>query len=115
MIVKGFVGSAIFGMEFWVCHGRKKVIGLLIPCKQWRKLYTVLICIAFIGKNNNDQVYFIYWAIVEWENNDSWECFLKDLQSYLGLEWIGCCYNIKWALGMFFYLYFLLNKNFLIL
>ena len=36
-----------------------------------------------IGRDNNDQMFPISWAVVEGENNDSWGWFLRGLQSYL--------------------------------
>ena len=38
-----------------------------------------------IGRDNNDQMFSISWAVVEGENLRSWEWFLLGLQSYLSL------------------------------
>ncbi|XP_021722785.1 uncharacterized protein LOC110690267 [Chenopodium quinoa] len=38
-----------------------------------------------VGRDGNDQMYPIAWAVVEGENNISWEWFLKHLSNSLGL------------------------------
>ena len=38
-----------------------------------------------VGRDGNDQMYSIAWAIVEGENNLTWEWFLRQLQRSLDL------------------------------
>ncbi|XP_021769834.1 uncharacterized protein LOC110734080 [Chenopodium quinoa] len=39
-----------------------------------------------VGRDSNDQMFLVCWAIVEGENNDSWEWFFKQMQSTLDLK-----------------------------
>ncbi|KAL2922877.1 Palmitoyltransferase ZDHHC2 [Bienertia sinuspersici] len=41
--------------------------------------------LSAVGRDGNDQMYPIAWAVVEGENNLSWEWFFNQLQSCLGL------------------------------
>lgn len=39
-----------------------------------------------IGRDGNDQMFPVAWAVVEGENNDSWEWFLNEVKDSLGLN-----------------------------
>lgn len=41
---------------------------------------------AAVGRDGNDQMYPIAWAVVEGENTSSWEWFITELQVHLQLE-----------------------------
>ena len=41
--------------------------------------------LAAIGRDANDQMYPVAWAVVEGENNDSWHWFITELQRSLEL------------------------------
>ncbi|KAL2928247.1 Isoleucine--tRNA ligase [Bienertia sinuspersici] len=42
--------------------------------------------LAAVGRDGNDQMYPVAWAVVEGENNDSWEWFLKQVKECLLLN-----------------------------
>lgn len=39
-----------------------------------------------IGRDANNQMFPLAWAVVEGENNDSWEWFLEELRKCLGIH-----------------------------
>ncbi|KAJ0743798.1 putative MULE transposase domain-containing protein [Helianthus annuus] len=39
-----------------------------------------------VGRDANDQMYPLEWAVVEGENNDSWEWFMEELRKCLGIN-----------------------------
>ena len=41
--------------------------------------------LSAIGRDHNDQMYLISWAVVEGENNEIWEWFLQNLQIVVNL------------------------------
>ena len=42
--------------------------------------------LAAVGRDDNDQMYPIAWAVMEGENNDSWEWFFIKQQKCLRLD-----------------------------
>ncbi|CAN1122798.1 hypothetical protein LINPERHAP2_LOCUS1525 [Linum perenne] len=42
--------------------------------------------LAAVGKDGNNQVYPIAWAVVEGENTSSWTWFIQTLKEELGIE-----------------------------
>ncbi|XP_076909604.1 uncharacterized protein LOC143566939 [Bidens hawaiensis] len=42
--------------------------------------------LAAIGRDANDQMYPVAWAVVEGENNDSWTWFMNELKKCLGVD-----------------------------
>ncbi|KAL2904518.1 Trafficking kinesin-binding protein 1 [Bienertia sinuspersici] len=42
--------------------------------------------LAAVGRDGNDQMYPVAWAVVEGENNDSWEWFMKQVKECLLLN-----------------------------
>ena len=42
--------------------------------------------LAAIGRDANDRMYPLAWAMVEGENNDSWEWFMEQLRKSLEIN-----------------------------
>ncbi|CAN1317729.1 hypothetical protein LINPERPRIM_LOCUS30539 [Linum perenne] len=68
---KGFLGGCrkMFGLDG--CFLKGEVAGMLL---------------AAVGKDGNNQVYPIAWAIVEGENTNSWSWFIQTLMEDLNIE-----------------------------
>ncbi|CAN1122799.1 hypothetical protein LINPERHAP2_LOCUS1525 [Linum perenne] len=68
---KGFLGGCrkMFGLDGYFLKG--EVEGMLL---------------AAVGKDGNNQVYPIAWAVVEGENTSSWTWFIQTLKEELGIE-----------------------------
>ncbi|CAN0915122.1 hypothetical protein LINGRAHAP2_LOCUS28949 [Linum grandiflorum] len=69
-LVKGFLSGCrpMFGLD--ECFLKGQVKGMLL---------------AAVGKDGNNQMYPICWAVVEGENRDSWNWFLELVQEQLGM------------------------------
>ena len=48
--------------------------------------------LSTVGRDPNEQMYPLAWAVVEGVNNDSWQCFISKLKKCVphdnGKEWI---------------------------
>ena len=42
-----------------------------------------------VGRDPNNQIYPIAWAVVTSENNDNWQWFIQRLKIDLGLAWVN--------------------------
>ncbi|XP_076942502.1 uncharacterized protein LOC143612394 [Bidens hawaiensis] len=49
------------------------------------KTFLDVMLLAAIGRDANDQMYLVAWAVVDGENNDSWAWFMNELKKCLGV------------------------------
>ncbi|CAN0875088.1 hypothetical protein LINGRAHAP2_LOCUS10628 [Linum grandiflorum] len=77
-LIKGFLSGCrpMFGLDG--CFLKGQVKGMLLSA---------------VGKDGNNQMYPICWAVVESENRDSWNWFLELVQEQLGMA-DGTCWSI---------------------
>ncbi|XP_076932750.1 uncharacterized protein LOC143598412 [Bidens hawaiensis] len=73
---------------FMCFDGLKK--GFLASCRKvlcldgcFLKTFLGGILLAAVGRDANNQMYLVAWAVVEGENNDSWEWFMDELRKCL--------------------------------
>ncbi|XP_076945212.1 uncharacterized protein LOC143616200 [Bidens hawaiensis] len=68
-------------------------LGFLAGCRRllcldgcFLKTFLGGMLLAAIGRDVNDQMYPVAWAVVEGENNDSWTWFMNELKKCLGVD-----------------------------
>jgi len=75
--------------SFAACRPIIGVDGCFLKGKYGRELLTT------VGRYVNDQILSIVYAVVEFENNDSWKWFLELLIDYLGRDAVGASCTFK--------------------
>ncbi|KAI3807078.1 hypothetical protein L1987_23000 [Smallanthus sonchifolius] len=85
----GFDSTAEVFFRIFVCFDSVKK-GFLAGCRRllcldgcFLKTFLGGMLLAAIGRDANDQMYPVAWAVVEGENNDSWTWFMNELKKCL--------------------------------
>ncbi|CAI0471751.1 unnamed protein product [Linum tenue] len=93
--------------RMYVCFGAMKM-GFLSGCRKVIALdgcFLKGLCkgelLAAVGRDANDQMYPIAWAVVEVESRSSWDWFLKELKDDLCIEeGVGWCFSSDQMKGL---------------
>ncbi|KAK9067585.1 hypothetical protein SSX86_011696 [Deinandra increscens subsp. villosa] len=85
-------GSEMVFHRLFVCFDGVKQ-GFLAGCRKvlcldgcFLKTFLGGMLLAAIGRDPNDQMYPVAWAVVEGENNDSWQWFMNELRKCLDVQ-----------------------------